>query len=440
MATLGRTTITELNLLNKLTNENIANPQITINGTQVNLGGSVTISTSDTACTQTGHYTPSVTASTIGVTTAQTLTHRGTFEVPYFKYDSKGHVVNGGTRTLTMPDDTNTTNTAGIFSRANISGSTGTTHYGTNSEGKFGLIIAPYAKMSNPLLGVGVMTAGEPNYFIEGGAMYGLSTYDGSNATAPMATLQDVELIATSKMDDCAPKSHASSSTTYGVGTSSSYGHVKLITGDLNGKSATNGYAASQSHTHSQYATTASVSQLDTELNNRMDYIVEEGTVNNANKIGGQTIEEIVEQFHIEPTYETTVASKIMGYSSGQIYTSDVAIQGNSVLAPNGFYQESDERLKKFVCDIEVDLDKIAELPKKFFYWIDRQDEGLQMGTSAQEVQKIYPEIVQEGKDGKLVVDYTKLSVIALKAIDILNMERKQMKSDIDRIKEKLGL
>lgn len=50
-----------------------------------------------------------------------------------------------------------------------------------------------------------------------------------------------------------APTSHASTATTYGVGTASNYGHVKVVTGDLNGKSATDGCAASQSHTHSQY-------------------------------------------------------------------------------------------------------------------------------------------------------------------------------------------
>lgn len=50
-----------------------------------------------------------------------------------------------------------------------------------------------------------------------------------------------------------APTSHASSATTYGVGTTANYGHVKVVTGDLNGKTAADGYAASQSHTHGQY-------------------------------------------------------------------------------------------------------------------------------------------------------------------------------------------
>lgn len=51
-----------------------------------------------------------------------------------------------------------------------------------------------------------------------------------------------------------APNNHASTATTYGVGTSANYGHVKIRGGDLNGVSYIDGYAASQSHTHGQYA------------------------------------------------------------------------------------------------------------------------------------------------------------------------------------------
>lgn len=55
-------------------------------------------------------------------------------------------------------------------------------------------------------------------------------------------------------VDGKAPNNHASTATTYGVGTSANYGHVKVISGDLNGKTAQDGCAASQSHIHSQYA------------------------------------------------------------------------------------------------------------------------------------------------------------------------------------------
>lgn len=52
------------------------------------------------------------------------------------------------------------------------------------------------------------------------------------------------------------PASHASSATTYGVGTTANYGHVKLATGDMNGATHADGVAVSKNHTHGQYVPT----------------------------------------------------------------------------------------------------------------------------------------------------------------------------------------
>ena len=52
-----------------------------------------------------------------------------------------------------------------------------------------------------------------------------------------------------------APNNHASSATTYGVGTSSNYGHMKLGSANQNGATAANGVCAPNGHTHSQYLT-----------------------------------------------------------------------------------------------------------------------------------------------------------------------------------------
>lgn len=54
--------------------------------------------------------------------------------------------------------------------------------------------------------------------------------------------------------DYAAPKDHATTDTTYGVGTTGNYGHVKLVTGDMNGKADADGQVPSLNHTHSQYA------------------------------------------------------------------------------------------------------------------------------------------------------------------------------------------
>lgn len=54
--------------------------------------------------------------------------------------------------------------------------------------------------------------------------------------------------------NNTAPKNHATTDTTYGVGTTANYGHVKLVTGDMNDKADADGQVPSLNHTHSQYA------------------------------------------------------------------------------------------------------------------------------------------------------------------------------------------
>lgn len=52
-----------------------------------------------------------------------------------------------------------------------------------------------------------------------------------------------------------APINHASGNNIYGLGSDNNYGHVKLITGNMNGKTYVSGEACSTNHTHSQYLT-----------------------------------------------------------------------------------------------------------------------------------------------------------------------------------------
>ena len=84
------------------------------------------------------------------------------------------------------------------------------------------------------------------------------------------------------------------------------------------------------------------------------------------------------------------------------------------------FYETSDENLKDFTDDINVDFNKLKEIRKSYFTWKDG-DQNLHIGTSAQDIQKVYPELVSEDKNGNLTVDYAKLSLIALSAIDKLD-------------------
>ena len=188
------------------------------------------------------------------------------------------------------------------------------------------------------------------------------------------------------------------------------------------------------------------VSQVATDLYNFKNEVRTGITVHNSERIAGQTIDEIVSQLAgasggLNPEYDSDSKAYIVGIDDdSNAYYSDVYMSGNTLNAPNGFFQQSDENLKTFISNIEVDLEKITQLPKKYFMWSDKRDENIHLGTSAQAVQELYPEIVRKDKNGNLTVDYSKLSIIALRAIDVLNEERKQMKADIAEIKNKLGL
>ena len=114
-------------------------------------------------------------------------------------------------------------------------------------------------------------------------------------------------------------------------------------------------------------------------------------------------------------------------------------ISSTGSITATAFYESSDERLKDFEDDITVDIDKLKSIRKAYFRWKDNPDR-LQLGVSAQSVKAVYPEIVSEDEDGMLTVAYDKLSVIALAAVDELNDTVRQLKTENQRIMDKLNV
>ena len=97
-------------------------------------------------------------------------------------------------------------------------------------------------------------------------------------------------------------------------------------------------------------------------------------------------------------------------------------------------YHASDETLKTFTGDIDINLDNLATIKKGVFYWKSDPDKISNIGVSAQTVEALYPEIVTS-TDGHLAVDYSKLSVIALAAIDKLHQRISELEAQIETLK-----
>ena len=104
-------------------------------------------------------------------------------------------------------------------------------------------------------------------------------------------------------------------------------------------------------------------------------------------------------------------------------------VNGN-VLA-NAYYYSSDIRKKENVTNIENSLSKILQLQGISYNLKGEEDK--RMGFSAQDLQKVYPELVKEGSDGYLSIDGTGLIAPLVESI-------KEQQKKIEELEEKINI
>lgn len=132
----------------------------------------------------------------------------------------------------------------------------------------------------------------------------------------------------------------------------------------------------------------------------------------------------------IESYYKSYI-SLAVGQSKITLDNDGVIINGK--LSADAIYQTSDETMKTFGDEIPVDFEKLSKLRKAYFSFNESPNKQ-EIGVSAQEVKEIYPEIVGSNGNGKLCVDYSKLSVIALAAIDKLNQRLTEIEEKLNKL------
>ena len=97
----------------------------------------------------------------------------------------------------------------------------------------------------------------------------------------------------------------------------------------------------------------------------------------------------------------------------------------SSSVTASGFFQSSDIRLKNVV-ERNYQKDNITDIKAISYYWKDSsRGTEIQLGYSAQDVQKIIPQAVNEDKNGELSVNYIQVLIAKIEALENIVNELK---------------
>jgi hypothetical protein len=117
-------------------------------------------------------------------------------------------------------------------------------------------------------------------------------------------------------------------------------------------------------------------------------------------------------------------------------------------MSTNGTYATSDERLKKDVQTIDGALDKVLKLRGVSYYWKNREEMAAAKGVSvdnllygydskkhigviAQEIEKVFPEVVNTDPEGFKSVNYSDLAPVLIEAVKELKAEKDELQTTV---------
>jgi hypothetical protein len=107
----------------------------------------------------------------------------------------------------------------------------------------------------------------------------------------------------------------------------------------------------------------------------------------------------------------------------------------HGTLVAENFATFSDSSLKKFKQPLEISHDALLNLiPWKFDWLADGKPD---IGFAAEDVEKIAPELVIMNSNGLRMVDYSRLSVVAISALREMNLRIKCLEEKIDILMNK---
>jgi hypothetical protein len=98
----------------------------------------------------------------------------------------------------------------------------------------------------------------------------------------------------------------------------------------------------------------------------------------------------------------------------------------------------SDIRLKRNITPLNASLSAISSLKGYHYYWKSAEYEKLQTGLIAQEVQDVFPELVNTGEDGMLSVNYIGLIPHFVEAFKEIKKENEDLKARLEKLEKRI--
>ena len=107
----------------------------------------------------------------------------------------------------------------------------------------------------------------------------------------------------------------------------------------------------------------------------------------------------------------------------------DGSVSAEILRSANGTVQTSDERLKKNIQPLEKSLDNVTKIRGVYYHWKDERNTERQLGVIAQEIEKVYPELVYTDSKGMKAVNYAQMTAVLIEAV-------KELSAKVDQLEE----
>ncbi len=144
-------------------------------------------------------------------------------------------------------------------------------------------------------------------------------------------------------------------------------------------------------------------------------------------------------KMYISPSLSTSPTMYVSNYNSNASYA--LYVNGNAYIN-GGWSSSSDIRWKKNILPLENVLEKLQKLNAVQFDWRTTEFPELnfskesQIGVIAQEVEKVFPELVKTDDKGFKSVTYDRLGVIAISAIKQQQLEIEKLQNTVEALQK----